>query len=233
MSRILIVGAGRGIGLATAQILNNEHELYTVSRTLTPELEKLNTHFHEMSIGDDSIGQLDFLPEQLDGLVYCPGSISLKPFGRFSQDDFLSDYRQNVLGAVQVIQHVLSRLKKSGNASVVLFSSVAAELGLPYHASISSAKAAIEGLTRSLAAEFAAGKIRFNAIAPSLTDTELASGLLSSEEKRNALAGRNPMQRIGNPQEIARLVKFLLDQENSWITGQIFGVDGGHSRLRV
>ena len=160
-------------------------------------------------------------------------TIRLKPFQRLTRDDFLEDFQINFLGAVHVIQACLPNLKKSPTgASILLFSTVAVTTGMPFHASIAGAKGAVEGLTRSLAAELAS-RIRVNAIAPSLTDTPLAVNLLSSEEKRQAAAERHPMKRIGSVQDIARLALFLLSDDAGWITGQVFHADGGMSALRT
>jgi len=173
------------------------------------------------------------LPDGLHGVVYCPGTIRLKPIQRLTREDFLEDLQINFLGAVHVIQACLPNLKKSPTgASILLFSTVAVTTGMPFHASIAGAKGAVEGLTRSLAAELAP-RIRVNAIAPSLTDTPLAAGLLSSEEKRQAAAERHPMKRIGSAQDIARLALFLLSDDAGWITGQVFHADGGMSALRT
>jgi NAD(P)-dependent dehydrogenase (short-subunit alcohol dehydrogenase family) len=180
----------------------------------------------------DSIN-LETLPDVLHGLVYCPGTIVLKPFQRLTTDDFLHDLNINFLGAVKVIQNCLSRMKKNpSGGSIVLFSTVAVKTGMAFHASVASAKAAVEGLTRSLAAEFAP-RIRVNAIAPSLTETPLAQNLLSSEEKRKASAERHPLKQIGSPQDIAKLAAHLLSDASVWITGQVLHVDGGMSSLRV
>lgn len=171
------------------------------------------------------------LPETLHGLVYFPGTITLKPFHRLGDDDFLQDLQVNLLGAVRLLRLALPALKKAESASVVLFSTVAVRAGLPFHASIASAKGAVEGLARSLAAELAP-RIRVNCIAPSLTDTPLAENLLSSEEKRAAAEKRHPLHRIGNPAENARLVAFLLGDDSGFMTGQVLRPDGGLSVLR-
>lgn len=231
MKNILIIGAGKGIGLNSAQLLKEEN-LYTISRNLTPELEALNTNFYEADIATDDLSTLE-LPEELHGLVYCPGSINLKPFSRFSQEDFLADFQQNFLGAVKIIQKCLPLLKKSGGASIVLFSTVAAKVGMPFHTSIAASKGALEGFARSLAAEVAANKIRVNVIAPSLSDTGLAEQLLSTEDKRAAGAKRHPLQRIGTSDDSAQAVEFLLSDKSSWITGQVLGIDGGLGSLKL
>lgn len=232
MKNIVIVGCGSGIGLATAKELQHSHHILGISKTKIPEIEQLNIQFFEKNILSDHLEDIKF-PEIIDGLVYAPGSINLKPFNRLSENDFKNDFEVNVLGAVKMIQKLLPNLKKSESASIVLFSSVAAKTGMPFHASIASSKAAIEGLTRSLAAEFAMQKIRVNAIAPSLTNTKLASQLLSSEEKKEASAKRHPLQKIGSAEEIAKMTAFLLSESASWITGQIIGIDGGIGNLKI
>ncbi len=233
MRNIVIVGAGKGIGLATASLLHQQDHLYTISRTPTLELDSLNTQYHQLDVSRDSLDQLSDLPEVIHGLVYCPGSINLKPFNRLTVDDFTKDFHQNVLGAVLLIQKLLPNLKKANGASIVLFSTVAAKLGMPFHASIAASKAAVEGLAKSLAAEFAAFKIRVNVIAPSLTDTPLAGVLLNSDEKKEAAGKRHPLQRVGTADEMGKMVVFLLSENSSWTTGQIIGVDGGLGSLKV
>ncbi|HBV17427.1 SDR family NAD(P)-dependent oxidoreductase [Chryseobacterium carnipullorum] len=232
MKNTVIIGCGKGIGLATAQLLSEKQNIIGISRSSSPELQNLNIEFHEMDVISGNLDNIDF-PEVIDGLVYAPGTINLKPFNRLTPDDFKHDFEINVLGAVKCIQKLLPNLKKSGNSSIVLYSSVAAKLGMPFHASVSASKNAVEGLTKSLAAEYAAQKIRVNAIAPSLTDTSLASQLLSTPEKREASSKRHPLQRIGSAEEIAEMTAFLLSDQASWITGQIFGVDGGMSNIRL
>lgn len=231
MKNILIVGAGKGIGLKSAELLRAEN-LYTISRNTTPELENLGTHFFPLDVSTDDLSEVS-LPDELHGLVFCPGSINLKPFNRLSEADFLADFHQNFLGAVKVIQKCLPALKKSGSGSIVLFSTVAAKVGMPFHTSIAASKGAIESFARSLAAEVAASKIRVNVIAPSLSDTTLASMLLSTEEKRESSAKRHPLQRIGSVDDSAQLVEFLLSDKSSWMTGQVIGVDGGLGNIKL
>jgi NAD(P)-dependent dehydrogenase (short-subunit alcohol dehydrogenase family) len=232
MNNILVIGAGTGIGLELVKSLKNTTNVFAVSRSFSEELNNTGVPV----IWEDALTTTlneNFLPEVLHGVVYCPGSISLKPFNRFTLDDFENDFRQNVLGAVRILQQVLPKLKKANGAGVVLFSTVASKLGMPFHASIATSKAAVEGLTKSLAAEWAASKIRVNALALSLTDTQLASGLLNTPEKREAAAKRHPLQEIGNPEKIASLVSFLLGENGDWITGQIIGVDGGLGSVKL
>lgn len=232
MKNIVIIGCGQGIGFAAAKVLSENHNVIGISRTENLEIRNLNIAFHPMDILSGNLEEINF-PDVVDGLVYAPGSINLKPFSRLSVDDFKSDFEINVLGAVKTIQKLLPKLKKSESASIVLFSSVAAKMGMPFHASISASKSAVEGLTKSLAAELSAQKIRVNAIAPSLTDTNLVSQLLSTPEKRDASEKRHPLQRIGNVDEIAEMIKFLLSKNSAWITGQIIGIDGGLSNIEL
>ena len=233
MKNIVIAGAGKGIGLKTAEILQAENSLFTISRNSTPELAALNTKFYQIDMSKDNLDALSDLPDIIDAVIYCPGSINLRPFNRLSAQDFLNDFNQNVVGAVSLIQKLLPNLKRANGASIVLFSTVAAKLGMPFHASIATSKAAIEGLAKSLAAELASSKIRVNVIAPSLTDTPLAASLLSTDEKREASAKRHPLQRVGTTDDMASLVSFLISDNSSWITGQIIGVDGGMGSLKT
>ncbi len=229
----LIIGAGSGIGLETAKILSSRGEhVYALVRRPTEELEKLDVHVIQGDAVLDEPEYVNGLPEVIHGLVYSPGSINLKPFNRLTEEDFLNDFRQNVLGAVRILKAALPRLKAAAGASVVMYSTVAVQQGMPFHASVAASKAAVEGLARSLAAELAASRIRVNAIAPSLTDTQLASGLLNTPEKREAAAKRHPLGRIGSAAEIAELTAFLLSDQASWISGQVIGADGGLSRIR-
>jgi 3-oxoacyl-[acyl-carrier protein] reductase len=233
MKNIVIIGAGKGIGLATARLLSQGNQVYAFSRSESDELDELNVKFSVFDATAGDFSPLDTLPDEIHGLVYCPGSINLKPFHRLSKEDFLNDFNQNVLGAVQVIQKILPNLKRAGSSSIVLFSTVASKLGMPFHASIAASKSAVEGLTKSLAAEYAANNIRVNCIAPSLTDTPLAEKLLGTPEKRESAANRHPLKAVGSSKEIAALVAFFVSDNSSWVSGQIIGVDGGMGSLKL
>jgi NAD(P)-dependent dehydrogenase (short-subunit alcohol dehydrogenase family) len=229
----LIVGGSSGIGLEIARALREKsNTVYVASRSNDALTDLDGVHYMSLDVQAEFLN-LEGLPDVVDGIVYCPGTIRLKPFHRLTMDDFLEDWQVNFLGAVKTIQACLPRLKKStSGAAIVLFSTVAVKTGMPFHASVAGAKAAVEGLTRSLAAEFAP-RIRVNAIAPSLTDTPLAQSLLSSEEKRKASAERHPAKRIGTPREMAQIAVHLLSDAGAWMTGQIIHVDGGMSALRT
>ncbi len=231
MKNILLVGAGSGIGLRTAQLLAPESSLFIATRSPKPELEALNVPVQILTVGTAPLTNILEVPEVLHGLVYCPGSINLKPFLRLTPEDFMADFEQNVVGAVNVIHAALPALKKAEGASVVLFSTVAAKRGMPFHGSVAASKSAVEGLAKSLAAEYSSAGIRVNVVAPSLTDTDLAANLLSTEEKRVAGAKRHPLQRVGTPDDMAQMVRFLLSDASSWMTGEVIGVDGGLGNL--
>ena len=227
MRRFLIVGGSRGIGAALARHLAAEgHEMFVISRDPW-DLPA----FYERAAADVVTDDLPDWSEPFDGLAYCPGSITLKTFHRLREQDFQSDFERNALGATRVLQKYRRNLRAAGSASVVLFSSVAARLGMSNHASIAMAKGAVEGLTRALAAEWAPN-IRVNAIAPSLTETELAGSLLASPELCAAAAKRHPMGRIGTPEDIAATAAFCLSPESGFMTGQILSTDGGMAHLR-
>lgn len=229
---ILIVGGTSGIGQAIVnRLVEQDAQIYVASRqTPTHDSEQI-THI-SLDVNEMS-DELDALPDVLHGLVYTPGTITLKPFQGLKPEDFLSDFNLNVMGAVRVLQASLKKLRAAQGASVVLFSTVAVQLGLNYHTSVAAAKGALEGLGRSLAAELASKQVRVNLIAPSLTDTPLAQNLLASDEKREASRKRHPLGRYGQPEDIARMATFLLSEESSWMTGQVLHVDGGLSTLRT
>ncbi len=231
MKNILVIGAGSGIGLELINQLKGKNNIYAMGRTRGGLPDDPNIQWSRIDVLEDNY-DFSFLPDSLDGLVYCPGSINLKPVRGLKPEEVLADFQLNALGALRVMQKLQNNLKKSGNASVVFFSTVAVQQGMPYHASVAMAKGAVEGLTRSLAAELAP-QIRVNAIAPSLTDTPLASRLLSSDERRDASAQRHPLKRVGQPVDIAAITAFLLSDQSSWITGQIMHVDGGMSALKI
>jgi NAD(P)-dependent dehydrogenase (short-subunit alcohol dehydrogenase family) len=219
----LIVGGDSLIGKSIGQQLESEgHQVvYTTRRETSPT---------KLYFDAQKAGSFQYQGPELAGLVYMPGTINLKPFTRLTEEDFLEDYRINLLGAVKLIQQVLPVLKKQEKASILMFSTVAVQRGLPYHTSISAAKGAVEGFARSLASELAP-KIRVNVMAPSLTDTPLAAKLLANDQRRNSGAERHPLKRIGRPQDIATLASFLLTEKSDWITGQVFAVDGGLSSI--
>lgn len=232
MKNYLIIGASSGIGKNLAVMLaDSGNKVYGTFCTKPLETSAEGPEYHFCNVLEDNL-DLSFLPDTLDGLVYCPGNITLKPFGRISPEEFLQDYNLQVVGAVKVIQAVLPKLKSSESASIVLFSTVAVKSGFSFHTRVSASKGAIEGLSISLAAELAP-KVRVNCIAPSLTDTPLAESLLNSEAKREANAQRHPLKRIGNVNDIAEMAGFLISDKSGWITGQVFHVDGGISTLRV
>ncbi|MDP3332166.1 MAG: SDR family oxidoreductase [Methylococcaceae bacterium] len=226
MRTILVVGASRGIGATIAHLAEAQFQVYSISRTSPEKTGSL--HFSCDVLTDP----LPIIDEPLSGLVYCPGSINLKPFAGIKANEFRQDFEINLLGAVRCLQHYQRNLQASDVASVVLFSTVAVQTGFPYHATVAAAKGAVEGLTRALAAEWAP-KIRVNAIAPSLTDTPLAERLLSDDTKKQAAAARHPLRRIGAAEDIAQMAMFLLSDKASWISGQIMHVDGGVSAIRT
>jgi len=232
MANYLIIGASSGIGKKLAEQLSESgHHIF--GTYCKNEIHSNNPliQFHRLNVLDENI-VFDFLPETLSGVIYCPGSINLRPFERIKPNDFIDDYNLQVVGAIKTIQNVAPKLKNSENAAIILFSTVAVQTGFSFHTQVSASKGAIEGLTKALAAEYAP-KIRVNCIAPSLTDTPLAAYLLNSEQKIEASAQRHPLKRVGKTDDIVNMAEFLLSTKASWITGQIMHVDGGISTLKI
>lgn len=229
MKNFVIIGASSGIGKELALLLAASNRIFAFGRT---EVVGNNISYSFWDALSEKSIDIPAEIEQIDGLIYCPGSINLKPFHRLTEQDFLNDFKINVLGGVKAIQTFLPLLKKSGNASILLFSTVAVQIGMPFHSSISAAKGAVEGLVKSLAAELAPS-VRVNAIAPSLTSTQLAEKLISSPEKIEASNKRHPLGRIGTAKELASLAQFLVSENATWITGQIIHADGGISSIKT
>jgi NAD(P)-dependent dehydrogenase (short-subunit alcohol dehydrogenase family) len=230
--KYVVIGANAGIGLETTKLLSAQgSSVLALSRKGETVSQIDGVKFFQYDASQEN-STIDAIPEVLDGLVYCPGTITLKPFTRFTDADFIYDLNINLLGAIRSIRLFLPSLKKSSQASIVLFSTVAAQTGMPYHTSIAAAKGAVEGFARSLAAELAP-KVRVNVIAPSLTRTALAATLLSTPEKEAAGAKRHPLGRVGEAKDCAEMVAFLLSEKSSWVTGQIFHVDGGMSSIKL
>lgn len=231
----VIAGGSKGIGHALVKLLKSTATRVDVLSRDRDELEfetaadrvrHIPCDFRE----DEAIVGL---PDVIHGAVYCPGSIKLRSFRNLKVDDFREDLEINLLGAVRFLQACYPGLKAGGAqacSSVVLFSTVAVQLGLSMHASVAAAKGAVEGLARSLAAEWAP-YVRVNCVAPALTETSLSARFFSSPESRAGLAAKYPLARTGEPQDLASIAAFLLSQESSWITGQTIGIDGGLSTL--
>ncbi|MBS1545273.1 MAG: SDR family oxidoreductase [Bacteroidetes bacterium] len=232
MRNIVIIGASSGIGRALAQQLTKEgdHVYGTYNKGSIQGPEGLTGYSHLDVLDEEA--DFSFLPDTIDGLAYCPGAVTLKPFHRLRPEDFMADYKLQVLGAIRSIQASLPKMKNSPTPSIVMFSTVAVQTGFNFHSMVSASKGAIEGLTRALAAELAP-KIRVNCIAPSVTDTPLAASLLNTPEKREASAQRHPLKKIGQAEDIASLAAFLLSAKSGWLTGQVIHADGGISSLRV
>ena len=231
MKNIVIIGGSSGIGEAiVAQLAQSDANIFASYKNNIKDSANQIQFFHLDVL--DPVQDLQHIPDQVDGLVYCPGSILLKPVTRISAEDMMQDYQLQVIGAVKIIQQLLPNLKRSNSASIILFSTVAVQMGFNFHAVVAASKGAIEGLTKALAAELAP-KIRVNCIAPSITNTPLAAGLLNTEEKHLANAQRHPLKKIGTAADIASMACFLLSDQAFWITGQIMHVDGGMSAIKL
>jgi NAD(P)-dependent dehydrogenase (short-subunit alcohol dehydrogenase family) len=227
MRSILVIGGSKGIGNAILTSLVKDNLVTNISRTAPTQIDSNLTHYN-CDILTDDLPQI----EEVDVIIYCPGSINLKPISRLKLDDFRNDFEINVIGAVKAIQHFFPSLKKGKNPNILLFSTVAAKLGMPFHASVAAAKSAVEGLTKSLGAELAP-TIRVNAIAPTVTDTDLASKLLRNERMIESITERHPLKKYLNPNEVADLATFLISDKASSISGQIFELDCGIVSFKI
>jgi 3-oxoacyl-[acyl-carrier protein] reductase len=230
MKNILLIGGSYGIGYELVKELERNNNVFIACRT-NEKLVNLNVTHIPFDASIDSIN-ISNLPEVIDGLVYLPGSINLRPFKGLKIEAFENDLQINFISLVKVIQTVMPNLIASKQSSIVLFSSIAASMGMPFHTSVAAAKGAIEGFAKALAAEYAP-KIRVNVIAPSLTDTPLADKFLNNDVKKEKSSERHPLKRIGQPEDIAKMASFLLSDNSSWMSGQILHVDGGMSTLLI
>ena len=227
MKKILVIGGSKGIGKAIVASLIEKNNIINLSRT-PPSLAHENLTHYNCDILTDELPQLD----AVDALIYCPGSINLKPISRLKLEDFRADFESNVVGAVKAIQHYLPLLKRGTTPSILLFSTVASKLGMPFHASVAAAKSGVEGLVKSLGAELAP-TIRVNAIAPTVTDTDLASKLLRNERMIDSITERHPLKKFLNPTEVADMAAFLTSDSASSISGQIFQMDCGIVSFKI
>lgn len=226
MKTIVIIGGSKGIGNAILENMLQNHNVVNISRT-EPNVNHQNLKHYSCNILDDELPELQIV----DALIYCPGSINLKPISRLSLDEFRDDFEINVMGAVKSIKKYLDKIKLSNNPAILLFSSAATKIGMPFHSSIATSKSGIEGLVKSLSAELAPS-IRINGIAPTVTNTGLASRLLRNDRMRTNIEERHPLKKILEPQEVADMAEFLISDKSTSISGQIFKLDCGISTIK-
>lgn len=227
MKNIVIIGGSKGIGNAILQQQLENNKVYNISRN-APDLSHPNLKHYSLDVLQDALPEI----ENIHTLIYCPGSINLKPIGSLSVDDFRNDFEINVIGAVKVIQKYLPVLKKGTNPSIVLFSTVAAKLGMPFHSSIATAKAGVEGLVKSLGAELAS-VVRINAIAPTITETSLSANILRNDRMKENMIERHPMKGYLKPEEVANMANFLISDNAKSISGQVFEMDYGIVSFKI
>lgn len=227
MKKLVIIGGSKGIGNAIINELSETYDIINISRT-APEVLPTNLTHYSCDVLTEDLPDI----EELDSLIYCPGSINLKPISRLNLNDFRADFEINVIGAVKAIQKYLPLLKKGKNPSILLFSTVASKLGMPFHASVAASKSAVEGLVKSLGAELAP-TIRVNCIAPTVTDTQLASKLLRNEKMIDNITARHPLKRFLNPEEVAATAAFLISDKAASFSGQIFEMDCGIVSFKI
>ena len=227
MKNIVIIGGSKGIGNAIASQMVGENKVVNISRS-APTVTHPNLKHYELNVLEDELPEI----EEIDVLIYCPGSINLKPIMSLSIDDFRNDFEINVIGAVKAIQKYLPALKKGNNPCILLFSTVAAKLGMPFHASIATAKSGVEGLVKSLGAELAP-TIRVNAIAPTITETSLSANILRNDRMKENMIERHPMKGYLKPEEVAGMAQFLISENAKSISGQVFEMDYGIVSFKI
>lgn len=227
MKNIVIIGGSKGIGNAILTQQLETNLVYNISRN-APDISHPNLKHYGIDVLQEVLPEI----ENIDVLIYCPGSINLKPIGSLSIDDFRNDFEINVIGAVKAIQKYLPALKKGNNPSIILFSTVAAKLGMPFHSSIVTAKAGVEGLVKSLGAELAS-VVRVNAIAPTITETTLAAGILRNDRMKENMAERHPMKNYLKPEEVAQMANYLISDHAQSISGQVFEMDYGIVSFKI
>lgn len=227
MKNIVIIGGSKGIGNTILQQQLATNFIYNISRN-APETTHTNLKHYSIDILQDVLPEI----ESIDTLIYCPGSINLKPIGSLSIDDFRNDFEINVIGAVKCIQKYLPQLKKGNHPSILLFSTVAAKLGMPFHASIATAKSGVEGLVKSLGAELAS-VVRINAIAPTITETSLSANILRNDRMKENMIERHPMKGYLKANEVADMADFLVSEKAKSISGQVFEMDYGIVTFKI